>query len=429
MAVLEAPEEMFAPERVAARRMRVVPKRAARREFEDEFGEEFAEGGEDQGSKRGGVKVRFRLGIPRTKLGWGLLAALVLSVGGIAVAGALAMQRWALADDRFVIPSSSAVEIQGNQHLTRAQLLSIFGGDVERNIFSIPLEDRKADLEQLPWVERATVMRLLPDHLRIGIVERTPVAFVREGGQIGLVDASGVLLDMPVEGGGKYSFPVVTGITAADPLSTRTARMKIYRAFTSDLDSNGEKISEKLSEVDLSNPEDVKALIPDHEAEVLVHFGDTDFLTRYKKFEELLPTWRAQYPKLASVDMRYERQAVLEMEPGSAVPVAGAGATDGLGAEQEALGHSGAAVKAPVAARAKVVARVKVVPKKPVVAKKQRRSPAPEAKMKAAQAAALRAKAHPIAAKKKVGSNATKVGAAGAGAGSGKYRGGQAVQR
>jgi len=161
----------------------------------------------------------------------------------------------------------------------------------------------------------------------VSIVERTPVAFVRQGSHIGLVDGNGVLLDMPVEArpDGKYSFPVVTGISAEDPLSTRAARMKIYERFTSELDgaagTGGQKISEGLSEVDLSNPEDVKASIPDKSSEVLVHFGDTDFLDRYRRFEEHLPEWRTVYPKLSSVDMRYERQVVLEMQPGAGVPV------------------------------------------------------------------------------------------------------------
>jgi cell division protein FtsQ len=122
---------------------------------------------------------------------------------------------------------------------------------------------------------------------------------------------------------GQYSFPVVSGISADDPLSTRAARMKIFNQFTSDLDGSGEKISQQLSEVDLSNPEDVKALIPDHSMDILVHFGDSDFLDRYRRFEQHLPEWRTVYPKLSSVDMRYDRQVVLEMQPGSAVPVAG----------------------------------------------------------------------------------------------------------
>ncbi len=89
-----------------------------------------------------------------------------------------------------------------------------------------------------------------------------------------------------------YSFPVVTGISAGDPVSTRAARMKIFERFTSELDSSGEKISEELSEVDLSNPEDVKAMIPDRSTEILVHFGEENFLDRYRKFKEHLPEWR-----------------------------------------------------------------------------------------------------------------------------------------
>ncbi len=231
-------------------------------------------------------------------------------------------KRFLLHDDRFVIQSSSAIEFEGNLHVTRAQLLGIFGEDVERNIFTVSLEERRVELERLPWVEHASVMRLLPNRMRVAIVERTPVAFVRQGSRIGLVDAQGVLLDMPMdaETSDHYSFPVVTGISAADALSTRVARMRIFERFTSELDGSGEHISQELSEVDLSNPEDVKALIPDHSAEILVHFGEDDFLDRYRRFKEHLSEWRTVYPKLSSVDMRYERQVVLEMPPGSNAP-------------------------------------------------------------------------------------------------------------
>ena len=247
-------------------------------------------------------------------------------VGAVAV-GSMATHRLMLRDQRFVVPGSSAIETVGNERLSRAEVLGALGGDVGRNVFSLSLEAQKATLEALPWVERATVMRLLPDHLRASVVERTPIAFVREKGQIGLVDAHGVLLDLRQPGGssgsagGSYSFPVVTGVVAADSVSVRAARMKIFADFLMAMDATGEHISAKLSEVDLSNPEDVKALIPDDGAEVLVHFGDTDYLERYRKYEAHLAEWRAQYPKLASVDMRYDRQAVLEMQQGSQVPL------------------------------------------------------------------------------------------------------------
>ena len=81
--------------------------------------------------------------------------------------------------------------------VSRTDVLPVFGEDVGRNIFHVPISLRRKQLEEIPWVERATVMRVLPDQLRVAVVERKPVAFTRQGQQIGLVDANGVLLSMP----------------------------------------------------------------------------------------------------------------------------------------------------------------------------------------------------------------------------------------
>ena len=289
-----------------------------RRDLSEDFAEPYEDDDEPVGRRGTGVRVRFR-GLPATKWGRIFAACGLLVCLGVGAVGFLMARSYVLHDERFVIPSSASIEFEGNTHVTRAQLLGVFGGDVERNIFAVSLEQRRADLERLPWVAHATVMRLLPNRMRVSVVERTPVAFVRQGSHIGLVDANGVLLDMPVDAKAKehYSFPVVTGIVANDPVSTRSARMKIFERFTSELDGSGEKISEELSEVDLSNPEDVQAMIPDHSTEILVHFGEDNFLERYRRFKEHLPEWRTLYPKLSSVDMRYEQQVVLQMPPGS----------------------------------------------------------------------------------------------------------------
>jgi cell division protein FtsQ len=321
-AVLEAPEERHASDSGGPRRVSAAPNRRLCRDLSEDFADPYEDDDVPVGRRGAGVRVRFR-GLPATKAGRifaGFVLLVCLAVGSAVF---LMARSYLLHDERFVIQSSASLEIEGNAHVTRAQLLGIFGGDVERNIFTVSLEQRRAELERLPWVAHATVMRLLPNRMRVAIVERTPVAFVRQGSHIGLVDSQGVLLDMPAgskpdqKSSEHYSFPVVTGISANDPVSTRAARMKIFERFTSELDGAGEKISEELSEVDLSNPEDVQALIPDHSNEILVHFGEDNFLDRYRRFKEHLPEWHAAYPKLSSVDMRYERQVVLQMPPGS----------------------------------------------------------------------------------------------------------------
>ncbi len=273
--------------------------------------------GEEEAFLRSRRRVAVRKGllpknrIVRIALAFGLIIALALLV----LLG-MAVRDFLKHDPRFRLDSASMIQIVGNTEVTRPELLSVFGSDIGRNVFFVPLAERRADLERLPWVEHATVMRLLPNQLRVAIVERTPVAFVRHDKEIGLVDANGVLLRMApsIISERHFSFPVISGIDARDPLSTRAARMKIYQRFVTELDSDGQKVSEQLSEVDLSNPEDVKVLMPEQGSDILAHFGDEKFLIRYKNYKSHLAEWRQQYPHLASVDLRYDHQVVLEMD-------------------------------------------------------------------------------------------------------------------
>jgi len=276
------------------------------------------------GRRRRSLRLRLARLLPRSWFGKAFLGFGVVA-GVIAVALAGYEARMALLHDaRFAIPNSEAIEIAGNTHLSRAQLLSIFGDDVDRNLWKVPLEERRAELEALPWVEHATVMRLLPNRLRVAVTERTPVAFVEDGGHIGLVDGSGVLLEFqPGQTMKDYSFPVVIGISAHDPLSTRVARMKLYLRFTQELDAGavkGQEPSRQISDVDLTDPEDVTATYDDSGRSILIHFGDQDFLKHWRNFQQYLPDWLRQYPKLGSVDVRDDRNVVLRM----ATPIADA---------------------------------------------------------------------------------------------------------
>ncbi|HWZ11859.1 MAG TPA: FtsQ-type POTRA domain-containing protein [Acidobacteriaceae bacterium] len=266
------------------------------------------------------VPVRKSL-IPQSLLGRIALGTGVVLVLGAAATTVYATQSFLRHDPRFRIANSGSIRIVGNTEVSRPDLLAIFGEDIGRNIFFVPLEQRRKQMEALPWIAHATVMRLMPDQLRIAVTERTPVAFVHNRSRAGLVDGEGVLLDMPPKAAEKhYSFPVLTGINAADPLSSRAARMKIYGRFVHDLDATGEHVSAKLSEVDLSDPEDVRAVIADGDRSLLVHFGDENFLERYHGYQAHLAEWRQQYPRLAAVDARYDSQFVLEMAPGKSAP-------------------------------------------------------------------------------------------------------------
>lgn len=253
--------------------------------------------------------------LPAGRLGRILLLCGVLGAVSVLVALCVGVHSFFMTDARFRIDTASSIQVLGNSQVTRPDLLSVFGGDIGRNIFHVPLSERRTELEQLPWVEHATVMRLLPNQLRVAVVERVPVAFVRAGNHIGLIDRRGVLLDMPpaIMAAKHYSFPVVTGVTSLQNAEDRTSRMQLYADFMNALSSTGDPATGQLSEVDLSDPEDVRALLPSAGSDLLVHFGSDDFARRWQTLQQKLPGWRLQYPRLAGVDLRYQRQTVLEM--------------------------------------------------------------------------------------------------------------------
>jgi cell division protein FtsQ len=244
------------------------------------------------------------------------LAALVV-VGSLATS-ILLLKTYLGRDSRFRVAGAGNIQATGLTEVSRAEMLPVFGEDIGRNIFFVPLAERRKQLEQIPWVEHATVMRVLPDQIRVSLVERQPVAFVRQGQQIELVDSNGVLLAMPAAMMAQhhYSFPVVTGLDPQDPPASRKARMASYQRLLSELDSNGQHLSEQISEIDLTDSEDARVLMPEQGADILAHFGADHFLERYQRYKAHIAEWRQQYPNLAAVDLRYEQQVVLEMSHG-----------------------------------------------------------------------------------------------------------------
>ncbi|MCU1221359.1 MAG: Cell division septal protein-like protein, partial [Candidatus Angelobacter sp.] len=245
----------------------------------------------------------------------GVIAAVLVGCGGLSAwAYGYGMSSW-----RFRIQSSDSVEIAGVKNASRAHVMEVAGADIGRNIFFVPLDERKKQLEQISWVEEASVMRLLPNRIAVTVRERTPVAFAQIGSRISLIDANGVVMGLPADRKTKYSFPVIRGITDTEPLSSRAAAMKIYNRLVSELSAaegeassaGGANYVKQLSEVDLSDPENVKVTANDPGGTMVVHLGAQDFLPRYKLYVSHIAEWRQQFQNVQSVDLRYEGQVIV----------------------------------------------------------------------------------------------------------------------
>lgn len=290
-----------------------------------------------RGQKR--VSAR-RASIPRktaNRLLWAGVAVAILCVCAVAAA---AIYEYGEHSWRFRIDSSDNIDVAGVENVTKTQIMEVMGADIGRNIFFVPLSQQQAQLEQIPWVESASVMRFVPNRLRVEIHERTPVAFARVGPKIFLIDAGGTLMELPPKH--KYSFPVILGMNPGEPLSTRVPRMRAYNDLVQELDSSGARYSQDLSEVDVSDLDNVKVRVNDPAGDVLVELGASDYLKRYRTYVSHVQEWRQQFQKLESVNLRYDNQVIvnpdLEGKPKqAALTLAAARAAAAAGVKPAAL--------------------------------------------------------------------------------------------
>jgi len=245
-------------------------------------------------------------------------------LAGVAlVAFAVVAGRYLLYSPQVLLLKPDQIEVTGNHIVAREEILKLFMHDRNRSVLRVPLDTRRVEVQELPWVEEASVQRILPNHLRVFITERTPVAFFRNGTELTLVDGQGVLLDRPA--GEDFHFPIITGLSEGVPREERRKRVENYLEFMKDVDLVRPGSSERVSEVDLGNPRDLQAVLgglgsADDAHAIAVHFGQNDFTGKYRMLVENFAQWQASAGQVRSIDLQYSRQVVVN--PDTSPPAA-----------------------------------------------------------------------------------------------------------
>ena len=242
---------------------------------------------------------------------------------GLAGAGAAYQcARFLLTSPEMALLHPDQITLEGNHYVTPESVRKVFLRDRGRSVLRVPIAERRRQLETISWVEQAAVRRVLPNRMQVEIVERTPIAFLRDGGELSLVDAHGVILERPLEG--DFHFPVVTGMGREMPLEDRQQRMQQFSKFIEEI---GQKAADQVSEVDLSDARDVRATLTglpnasaseagdsNQPAPVLVHFGESDFAGKYQTLIDEFGAWQERAGRIESVDLRFSREAVVNQD-------------------------------------------------------------------------------------------------------------------
>ena len=245
----------------------------------------------------------------------------ILCLGCLAGAG-WSIVRFLLSDPRFFLAS---VELRGRRFASSSQVEDKFVSDRGRSLLRTPLEQRRREVEQIPWVHSATVARVFPNRIAVQVEERAPVAFLWTSEGVSLIDEEGVILDSPPQA--SFTFPVARGIAAQDSLAERRVKMQLFMALMKDLDParRDSRLREEVSEVDLSDPQDARAVVADGSGATLLHLGKENFLSRYLTYANHLGQWKQKFANIQSVDLRFEGQVIINADPPRKTPGQGAG--------------------------------------------------------------------------------------------------------
>ncbi|MGH9342283.1 MAG: cell division protein FtsQ/DivIB [Terriglobia bacterium] len=238
-----------------------------------------------------------------------LLLSLALPLGAYWAA------RRVIASRLFLFRPDQNVKLIGNHVVSLDEVLNAlgYGDDAESpatSLFLVDLAKERHRIDAIPWVESATLARVFPNFLQVTVVERTPVAYAQVNGGIELVDQNGVFLQILRKSA--FDFPVLYGLDTAASAGERKAMIGRYEQFLSDTRDQARGSGWSVSEIDLSDPDDLRALLVQGKLTILAHFGAGDYAVRLKTFKIVAPQALANNPKIDSMDLRYPGEVVVD---------------------------------------------------------------------------------------------------------------------
>jgi cell division septal protein FtsQ len=216
-------------------------------------------------------------------------------------------EQFLIADSRFALGGpgdGSSLQIVGAAHASRSAIEKIFDDDEGASVYLIPLAERRDAVREVPWVRQASVARLWPNRVIVRVQERTPVAFVRlnasgSGSRFGMIDGEGVILPPATD---RFKLPVLAGVRSSDPVVKRREGVQRMLRLTADL---GDATAD-ISEVDVSDGDNLKITQPYDGRSLTLLLGDRNFAARYGNFKSHYAQIQQRLPGAAVLDLRLE---------------------------------------------------------------------------------------------------------------------------
>jgi len=250
----------------------------------------------------------------RTLLRWTGILAANLAVGAVLVVSAASVARHFATSDELAVRE---IVVDGTAATTPDAVRAVLKPYLGRNVLELSLDEVAKTAANDPWVKEATVKRVLPQTLRVTVVERTPGALALVSGLVYVVDDGGFVMG-PAGADLAYDLPLIVGLDGYRG-KDREAALARGVALLMKLHSGFPAWTRGISEVDLSRPDRVVVSRGD---------GGPQILLDPERIDRNLGAYLALQPMIARkvgdtsrIDLRWSRRISL-------LPAAGRSATE-----------------------------------------------------------------------------------------------------
>jgi len=163
------------------------------------------------GGKRGNTLRRKKSKSARSLTGAGqivvrtIMALLTLSFVAVLGVGLLYGYRLITSHPYFELKE---IHVTGNDRLTYGDILKTGDVNLGLNCLEMNVSDVEDRLSANPWIQSVAVRREFPNRLRIAVVEKIPMFWIRQGNGLYFADAKGKVI-APMHPGEMASLPVL----------------------------------------------------------------------------------------------------------------------------------------------------------------------------------------------------------------------------
>jgi cell division protein FtsQ len=213
------------------------------------------------------------------------------------------------------------VEVKGESRASLHDVQAVVKREVSKTgVWQADLADLSKKLENLPWVRRAVVSRVLPDGIRVRLVEREPRAVVRTAaGRFIWVDEDAVMLGemLPADQLPPFFLRGWNEDEGEVGRLENAERVQKYMELRRDWDAAG--LTERVSEVNLFDLRDVRAQLADADSQIEVRLGAQDLGKRLRQALDVLDSQRntPRGSAISYIDLNQGKGAIVGFASGA----------------------------------------------------------------------------------------------------------------